>query len=621
MSASYRRRGAPRSCAGPPQAVTLVGMVGRHRRPFSGPRSRIVSVAAVLASLILGATAGPAAAGDFPAKDSRYHNYLEMSAEIHAVASAKPAIVRVFSIGKSYQGTDIWAAKISDNVATDEDEPEILFDALHHAREHLTVEQALYTLHLLADNYGTDAAITNLVNSREVYIIFMLNPDGGGFDLTCGGSHAPYCAWRKNRQPNSGSYGTDLNRNYDYRWGCCGGSSGTPSSLTYRGPAPFSAPETRVLRDFVNSRVKNGVQQIRAHVTFHTNGQLILWPYGHTKTDIPSDMTVEDHSTFVAMGKAMASLNHYKAEQSSDLYITDGDEIDWMYGVHRIFSFTWELYPPETSTVWGDHYPADENIAPQTARNRGALLYLIDVGGCPYRAIGKETTHCGAFNDDFEISRGWVTNPNNNDSATSGAWARQDPGATFFHGLPIQLGTASSGAQALVTGGPAGTSANQFDLDGGTTTIRSAPIKLPATVGSLTFRYYFAHGSNSSNDDSFRAWIEVGGVRTLAFRKLGSGIVSAAKWRKAGVPLANLAGRTIRIVFTATDGGSDSLVEAGVDDVRIEASNSTVSKIREPRLDMRRQGRQRGPARSASPGDLRCGDSASSSRRRCWDSS
>ena len=80
-----------------------------------------------------------------------------MAAEIHAVAAAHPSIVQVFSIGKSYQGRELWAAKISDNVATDEDEPEVLFDALHHAREHFTVEQALYLLHLLADNYGKDA--------------------------------------------------------------------------------------------------------------------------------------------------------------------------------------------------------------------------------------------------------------------------------------------------------------------------------------------------------------------------------------------------------------------------------------------------------------------------------
>jgi hypothetical protein len=98
----------------------------------------------------------------------------------------------------------------------------------------------------------------------------------------------PYREWRKNRQPNtgSGSIGTDLNRNYDYDWGCCRGSSGTPSSLTYRGKKAFSAPGTQAMRDFGKSRVVNGRQQIRTAITFHTNGELILWPYGHTKTNI-----------------------------------------------------------------------------------------------------------------------------------------------------------------------------------------------------------------------------------------------------------------------------------------------------------------------------------------------
>jgi carboxypeptidase T len=205
-----------------------------------------MAIAALAAATFIALTASPAAAG-FPTKDALYHDYAEMVADINAVEAAHPDIVHVFSIGKSYQGRDIWAAKISDNVAIDEAEPEVLFDALHHAREHLTVEQALYLLHLLAGNYGRDAQITSLVNAREIAIIFAVNPDGFIYDLTCtGGSHAPYCGWRKNRQPNAGTsaIGTDLNRNYGYRWGCCGGSSGrrTPTEVQPPGPLPRSAP-------------------------------------------------------------------------------------------------------------------------------------------------------------------------------------------------------------------------------------------------------------------------------------------------------------------------------------------------------------------------------------------
>ena len=334
----------------------------------------------------------PAPGPGYPWYDSRYHDYGELVTAINVAQIARPDLVQVFSIGKSYEGRDIWAAKISDNVTVDEPEPEVLVDALHHAREHLTVELALYLLEMLVTDYDTDATVKRLVDEREIFIVFALNPDGWAYDLTGN----PYRGWRKNREPIPGSahIGVDLNRNYDYRWGCCNGSSTNPAAWNYRGPAPFSATEARVMRDFVNSRVIGGAQQIRTHVSLHTNGELILYPYGYTKTDVPADMTLDDHRALRAMAVAMASLNGYRAIQSSDLYITDGDQIDWMYGVHGIFSFVFELYPPENVASHGDHEPPDEVIAGQNVRNRGALLYLIDMAACPYAAAGLAGTYC-----------------------------------------------------------------------------------------------------------------------------------------------------------------------------------------------------------------------------------
>ena len=535
-----------------------------------------MSLGALAAVAFIALSAVPAAAADFPPKDSRYHSYPEMVAVIHAVEAAHPDIVHVFSIGKSYQGRDIWAAKISDNVATDESEPEILFDALHHAREHLTVEQALYLLHLLADNYGTDSQITNLVDNREIWIIFAVNPDGFVYDLTCtGSSHPPYCAWRKNRQPNAGTaaIGTDPNRNYGYRFGCCGGSSSDPASIIYRGRSPWSAPETRAVRDFVLSRIVGGIQQIRAHITFHTNGELILWPYGYTKTDVPIDMTSVDHHAFYRMGKAMAARNGYTAKQSSDLYITDGDQIDWLYGSQRIFSFTWELFPTETQTVWGDHYPADENIATQTARNRSALLYFLTVGGCPHGVLGLAKTDCGPFYDDAEISRGWAGNPDGTDTAPPTArFSRADPQLTVYAGVHIQPTGVTSGRAAFVTGAAAGSSPNADDLDG-QTTIRSVPIALPATPGTLTFRYSFAHGPGDTTD-TLQVFVEdETATRTLVWSVAGSATTVAASWKAASVPLTTWGGTSIRIVIQATDGGPNTLVEALVDDIRVERAS------------------------------------------------
>ena len=107
----------------------------------------------------------------------------------------------------------------------------------------------------------------------------------------------------------------------------------------------FSAPETRVIRDFMASRRVGGRQQIKTGITFHTAGEQILWPYGYTKADIPSDMVADDHAALVALGRKMAATNGYTAMQSSSLYVTDGDEIDWAYGKEHIFMYTFELYP------------------------------------------------------------------------------------------------------------------------------------------------------------------------------------------------------------------------------------------------------------------------------------
>jgi len=538
---------------------------------------RALSMLLGLGTLVVAQAAGPATAAaatpDFPPSMSGYHNYPEMVAEIRQAEADFPDLVHVFSIGKSYHGRDIWAAKVSDNVAEDEDEPEVLIDALHHAREHLTTEQALATLKWLTQDYGTDPEITRLVDTREIWIVFALNPDGMQYDLTGN----PFRAWRKNRQPIPGSsaIGVDLNRNYGYRFGCCHGSSGNPHSITYRGPRAFSAPETRALRDFVQSRVVNGVQQIRTHVTLHTNGELILWPYGYTKKNVPGDMTGLDQQTFASLGRAMARTNGYTAEQSSDLYITDGDQIDWLYATYRIFTYTFELFPTEKPTVLADHYPDDSKIAKQTSRNREAILLLIDRAACPYATLGATARRqdCGPLFDDLEINRGWRRDPKDTDTASSGLWVVHNPASTRSHG-PKQLGDAASGSGVLVTGAAAGKKASSNDVDAGVTSIRSRPITLPADpadFGRLTFSYVFAHSATSTSADFFRVLVEAeDGTRTPVFERLGAPTNLNGSWRTGSASLADYAGQTIRLVIAAKDGANGNLVEAEVDNIRIQ---------------------------------------------------
>jgi carboxypeptidase T len=520
-------------------------------------------------------TSGDVGTQAFPAADSGYHDYGEMVAEINSMVAAHPTIMSKSTIGTSYEGRDMPLVKISDNVGTDEAEPEILFDGHQHAREHLTVEMALYIMHLLVDNYGTDSRITNLVNSREYWIVPDMNPDGGEYDIATGS----YRSWRKNRQPNSGSsnVGTDLNRNWSYQWGCCGGSSGSTGSETYRGPSAFSAPETQRLRNFVNSRVVGGVQQIKANIDWHTYSQLVLWPYGYTTADTTGNLSADARSAFATLGQQMAPSG-YTPEQASDLYIADGTVIDWMWATHGIFSYTIEMYPGASGSG-GGFYPPDEQIVPQTTRLRETVLLFSEYADCVYRIIGKQAQYCGGggggttvYSDNFETATGWATNPNGTDTATTGAWERGNPADTNSSG-PKQLGTTVSGSNDLVTGAAAGASAGDFDIDGGVTSIRSPAITLPSTgTLTLTFSQYLAYGSNASSADFLRVSIVHSGGTTVVFSRTGAAVDTDAVWAAGTANLTPYAGQSVRILIEAADASTASLVEAGIDDVVITQS-------------------------------------------------
>ncbi len=312
------------------------------------------------------------AAADFPAGDEGYHTYDEMVAALSAAASAHPDITAVSSIGSSYEGRDIPIIKISDNAATDEDEPEVLFTCNMHAREHLTTEMCLHIVDRFTSGYGSDAGVTANVDAKEIWVVPQQNPDGAEFDIAGG----EYAGWRKNRQPNSdGTVGTDQNRNFSYKWGCCGGSSDSPSAEDYRGPSAASAPEVRAVQNFVDSRVVGGAQQIKAHIDFHTFSELVLWPFGFTYDTVTEGMTQEEYDRFTSVGEEMAASNGYTPQQSSGLYITDGDITDWMWGQHKVLSFCFEMYPSGGGI--DGFYPPDEDIAPQTTRNDGAVDILL----------------------------------------------------------------------------------------------------------------------------------------------------------------------------------------------------------------------------------------------------
>jgi aminopeptidase S len=184
-------------------------------------------------------------------------------------------------------------------------------------------------------------------------------------------------------------------------------------------------------------------------------------------------------------------------------------------------------------------------------------------------AVGTGTPPTTVFSDTFETSTGWTTNPNGTDTATTGAWERGDPEATTSSGAK-QLGTTVSGTNDLVTGRLAGAAAGDFDIDGGTTSIRSPAITLP-TTGTLnvSMSWYLAHGSNSSSADFFRVSIVHNGGTTQLFNQAGAAANRNGAWATGTWNISAYAGQSIRILIQAADASTASLVEAGVDNVTI----------------------------------------------------
>ena len=241
------------------------------------------------------------------------------------------------SIGQSIEGRDLWMVKISDNPGVNEDEPEVLYTGIHHAREPESMMQLLFFMYYVLENYDNDPTIQALVDNREMYFIPVVNPDGYVYNQSTNPNGGGM--WRKNRRVNSGSgcMGVDPNRNYGYQWGYDNsGSSPDPCDETYRGEAPFSEPEIAVMRDFANEH------EFNLALNYHTYSNLLLYPWGWTSTVTPDENIM---NTYAEM---MTQDSHYTyGPSSTTIYPTNGDANDWMYGEQttkgKILSYTPEL--------------------------------------------------------------------------------------------------------------------------------------------------------------------------------------------------------------------------------------------------------------------------------------
>ena len=254
---------------------------------------------------------------------------------------------------QTFEGRFLQWVKISDNPTISENEPQILYTSLHHAREPASMQQLIYFMWYLLENYDTNDVIKSIINESELFFIPCVNPDGYVFNEEIepnGGG-----MWRKNKRDG---HGVDNNRNYSFIdedgnevWNTSG-TSNNVNSDTYAGDGPFSEAENRAIRYFIESN------NFKIALNNHTYGNLLLYPYGYDY-----NQPTPDNNIFEFISGEMVGENNYSNIISSDLYPAAGDSDDFMYGMlstennstrDKIFAMTPEIgnsFWPEASSI------------------------------------------------------------------------------------------------------------------------------------------------------------------------------------------------------------------------------------------------------------------------------
>ncbi|MGW0880719.1 M14 family zinc carboxypeptidase [Streptomyces sp. NPDC002671] len=319
--------------------------------------------------------------------------------EILATAQAHPGLTKVESIGKTVNGQDILALKVTRGAKRSRDgsKPSVLYVSNQHAREWITPEMTRRLMHHYLDHYTTDRRIKQIVDSTELWFVISANPDG--YDYTFKDSTTRL--WRKNLRDVNGDGvigtgdGVDLNRNFAYKWGYDDeGSSPNPTSQTYRGASPESEPETQALDSF-EKRIG-----FRYGVNYHSAAELLLYGVGwQVATPTPDDV----------LYKALAgtpdnpAIPGYRSQVSSELYTTNGEADGHASNVNGMAMFTPEMSTCETASdldpndAWNAddcqsvfNFPDDEKLIQQEfEKNIPFALSVAESAAHPDRPVSS----------------------------------------------------------------------------------------------------------------------------------------------------------------------------------------------------------------------------------------
>jgi len=283
-----------------------------------------------------------------------YPNLAQVIDEMNAAESTFPAICRMvdltveYNVPPTFEGRHVFAVKISDNVGEEEDEPVFLVVSTHHVREIVTPVIALYAIEQLTTLYGSDPQITDLVDSHEIWIAPVWNPDGYVYVFEVNNM------WRKNRRVFPTGIGVDLNRNYPFGWHShCSGSS-SPSSITYKGPEPASESETKTM-----IAMSEDVHFTKL-VDYHSSGREVLW--GYACHNHPFETFLRSEAI------ALSIASSYGGSQRSPS--AEGEHFEWQLAMHANHAFL-----IETHTTFQPPYPS---AVEEAARVWPGVIWLLE---------------------------------------------------------------------------------------------------------------------------------------------------------------------------------------------------------------------------------------------------
>lgn len=292
-------------------------------------------------------------------------------------------------------GEPVYYVKISDNPNEAEDEPQVLYTGMHHAREPIGMQHLLFYMYYILEHYNTDPDIKQLIDNTEMYFVPIVNVDGYQHNITTSPNGGGM--WRKNRRNNGdGTFGVDLNRNYGFAWGYDDeGSSPYPSDETYRGLSGFSEPETQIMKEFCESH------NFKIALNYHSYSNLLLYPWGYISDACPDDNVLFEYS------RRMTADNKYTyGPGSTTIYPSNGGSDDWMYGEqttkNKILSYT-----PECGGSSDGFWPLASRIIPLCQENMLQSLLAARFSGS-YAEIEDRTPLIipeKQFNIDFALTR------------------------------------------------------------------------------------------------------------------------------------------------------------------------------------------------------------------------